>query len=308
MKSAPSTVKPFAVPLWSTVIFCSRGGEFLYQLRGEKWQRLRRGHSNDGASSKKKKDAFVAKLLKLAAKDPALKEMLAKLSDAQKKQLYGILADPNSKHVEDLADFALPVLGKKKFGKDWMIIGPSDQLNPLNAGKFANRPMTYNCAGLVLLWYGKKELKIGENNRQVIKLAQSCWPDGVGSNYVDFKMYNQILKNDWDPFFKTLGKTRFKRMKWSPDFANIDKVNKTKLPKFKPNKNYIILMGHLNEKNGKIIQVQFSHVFTNYDSEHKWWISKLAQHDTVLCNSPTAFVGTKDDEDYGSILAIWESE
>ena len=259
----------------------------------------------DPLGLEEKKSADPALLLKLAAMDPTLKQVLDKLTDKQKKELYDRLANPNLDRgpVYNLI-LGNTVLARKEFGKDWVLIGPSDPDNPLNAGK-DRREISYNCAGQVVLKYGQAKLKFDGEEYAVLTLGSGAWPDGL-KEFEEFAKFDDLLKKVWDPFFAKVGDKSFRRLDWKPDFSSLDKVKETKLPDFKKGKNYIILMADLLPEKGKITQVRFLHVFTNLDTDLEWWVSKLGAGGTIAHRSPRLLEGPQQRGGQGFIVAIWE--
>jgi hypothetical protein len=253
----------------------------------------------------KDKTADPALLLKLAAQDPTLKQLLDKLTDAQKKELYDTLANPGLDKGPVLNSILMnTILRTKEYGKEWLLVGPSDAENPLNVGK-EKRVMSYNCAGRVLMRFGKTILEFDGQKYEIITLGSGAWPDGL-KEYDEFERYNDLLKNVWDPFFVKVGDKGFHRLDWKPDLSSVQAVKDSKLPEFKKGKNYIILMADLLPAKGKITQVQFLHVFTNLDSNLDWWVSKLGAGGTIAHRSPTLLQGSRQEGGQGYIVAIWE--
>ena len=249
--------------------------------------------------------ADTAELLKLAAQDPTLKKLLDKLSEKQKKDLYERLANPGlEKGPIATLIFLNPVLAKKEFNKEWMLIGPSDAENPLNLGK-EQRVVSYNCAGQVLLRYGKTSITLDGQHEGIITLGAGAWPDGL-KEVEDFRNFENLLKKYWDPFFVKLGDKGFHRLDWKPDFTSVEKVKESKLPEFKKGKNYIVLMADLVPAKGPIAKVQFLHVFTNLDPNHDWWVGKLGAGGTIAHRSPNLLQGSRQQGGQGYIVAIWE--
>ena len=107
--------------------------------------------------------------------------------------------------------------------------------------------------------------------------------------------------------FQARGKG-FHRLAWKPDFSSLESVKNSKLPEFKKGKNYIIVMADVSPLKGPIDQIQFSHIFTNFNDKQDWWISKIGTAGTILHKSPRLLEGTNEQGGYGYIVAIWESK
>jgi len=188
------------------------------------------------------------------------------------------------------------------YRKTWWLLGPGDQHFPGNvSGEYKT---TYNCLGHVLSWYGTTRF----NGKDVISSGRETWPD-IPDVFAVGDLDAQLRK--FDAIFATLGRRGFERMDWKPELSSYEAGINTKLPAFEKNVNYIIVLGNFRNRNGDdkpVTAISLKHVYTNFDCDHKWWISKGGNGGTFL-HGVDGIMG--DDElrsGYGFTVAIYREK
>lgn len=227
--------------------------------------------------------------------------VLRRLSDTQKRDLLAKLRNVNSIEFKFATALTLDTsrITKNDYQKTWWLIGPGDQSFTGNEDGYKT---TYNCLGQLLMWYGRDKF----NGKGIVSNGRSTWPD-VPEVFPASELDEHLKK--FDLLFSSLGSRGFTRIGWKPDLSSYNSASAAKLPKFEKSRNYIIILGSVRNRDGDhkpVTGIRPTHVFTNFDSGHRWWISKVANGGTFL----HGIDGLSGDDEVrsglGCVVAIYE--